>query len=83
VARDEQLIAVVKRFLQNAQEVDLNKWGNAVEATSHRVGFVLCGDLEVSAKMVSMEPVVVGGPQAKDKIKRSSSSTPSARSTSR
>lgn len=65
----EQLHMVVKRFLQNAAEVDLVKWGNAVEATGHRVGFVLCGDLEVAAKMVSMEPVAVGGPQAKDKIK--------------
>jgi hypothetical protein len=65
----EQLHQVVKRFLQNAGEVDLNKWGHAVEATGHRVGFVLSGDLEVAARMVSMEPVTVGGPQAKDKIK--------------
>jgi tetratricopeptide (TPR) repeat protein len=65
----EQLHVVVKRFLQNPTEVDLAKWGNGVEATGHRVGFVLCGDLEVAAKMVSMEPVAVGGIQAKDKIK--------------
>jgi hypothetical protein len=65
----EQLHQVVKRFLQNAGDVDLNKWGHAVEATGHRVGFVLSGDLEVAARMVSMEPVTVGGPQAKDKIK--------------
>ena len=65
----EQLHHVVKRFLQAGQDVDLVRWGNAVEATSHRVGFILCGDLEVAARMVSMEPVVVGGPQAKDKIK--------------
>ena len=42
---------------------------DAVDATSHRIGFVICGDLEVAARMVSMEPVVVGGPQVKDKIK--------------
>jgi hypothetical protein len=65
----EALHQVVKRFLQNAQEVDLVKWANAVEATGHRVGFILCADLEVAAKMVSMEPAVVGAPQAKDKIK--------------
>jgi tetratricopeptide (TPR) repeat protein len=65
----EQLHQVVKRFLQSAPEVDLNRWGHAVEATAHRVGFILCGDLEVAARMVSMEPVTVGGPQAKDKIK--------------
>jgi hypothetical protein len=65
----EQLHQVVKRFLQHAGEVDLNKWGHAVELTSHRVGFILSGDLDVAARMVSMEPVQVGGPQAKDKIK--------------
>src|SRR5262249_23653837 len=43
----EQLHSVVKRFLQHATEVDLSRWGHAVEATTHRVGFLLCGDLEV------------------------------------
>jgi hypothetical protein len=65
----EQLVMVVNRFIQSAPEVNLSKWGHAVDATSHRVGFVVCGDLEVAARMVSMEPVVVGGPQVKDKIK--------------
>jgi hypothetical protein len=65
----EQLHHVVRQFLQKATDVDLVKWGNAVEATAHRVGFILCGDLEVAAKMVSMEPAQVGGPQAKEKIK--------------
>jgi hypothetical protein len=65
----EQLHAVVGRFLQAAPEVNMAQWGHAVEATSHRVGFVICGDLETAARMVSAEPTVVGGPQAKDKIK--------------
>jgi golgin subfamily B member 1 len=65
----EELARVVKLFLDNAPEVNLGKWGHAVDATSHRAGFVLCGDLEVAARMVSAEPVVVGGPQVKDKIK--------------
>ncbi|HET9624577.1 MAG TPA: hypothetical protein VFP84_24585, partial [Kofleriaceae bacterium] len=65
----EQLGAVVARFVQAAPEINLAKWGHAVDATSHRAGFVVCGDLEVAARMVSAEPVVVGGPQVKDKIK--------------
>jgi tetratricopeptide (TPR) repeat protein len=65
----EQLGAVVGRFIQAAPEINLAKWGHAVDATSHRAGFVVCGDLEVAARMVSAEPVVVGGPQVKDKIK--------------
>jgi tetratricopeptide (TPR) repeat protein len=65
----EQLGAVVNRFIQAAPEINLSKWGNAVDATAHRVGFIICGDLEVAAKIVSVEPVVVGGPQVKDKVK--------------
>ena len=65
----EQLGMVVDRFLKAAPKVDMAQWGHAVEATGHRVGFILCGDLETAARMVSGEPTVVGGPQAKDKIK--------------
>jgi hypothetical protein len=70
----EQLHIVVKRFIAKqtepgAEPLDLVKWGYAVEATAHRVGFLLCGDLEVAAKMVQMEPVQVGGPQARDKVR--------------
>ncbi|MGE5186228.1 MAG: tetratricopeptide repeat protein, partial [Acidobacteriota bacterium] len=65
----EQLAMVVQKFIQAAPEINLAKWGHAVDAVSHRAGFVVCGDLEVAARMVSAEPVVVGGPQVKDKIK--------------
>jgi hypothetical protein len=65
----EQLGAVVQRFIQASPEINLAKWGHAVDAVSHRAGFVVCGDLEVAARMVSAEPVTVGGPQVKDKIK--------------
>lgn len=65
----EQLAAVVNRFVQAAPEINLAKWGHAVDATSHRAGFVICGDLEVAARVISSEPVTVGGPQVKDKIK--------------
>ena len=65
----EQLGAVVQRFVQAAPEINLAKWGHAVDAVSHRAGFVVCGDLEVAARMISSEPVTVGGPQVKDKIK--------------
>ena len=60
---------VVQRFLQSSSGVDLARWGHAVDATSYRAGFVVSGDLEVAARMVSAEPVAMGGPQVKDKIK--------------
>ena len=65
----EQLGAVVQRFLARGEQIDLNRWLLGVEQTSNRVGFIICNDLEVAAKMVSTEPVVVGGLQAKDKVK--------------
>lgn len=65
----EQLAAVVQRFMQAAPEVNLSKWGHSVDAATYRMGFVLCGDLEVASRLASADPVVVGGPQAKDRIK--------------
>ncbi len=65
----EQLGALVQRFIQATPESDMAAWGHAVDATSHRAGFVTCGDLGISARAVAVEPVVVGGPTAKQKVK--------------
>jgi len=65
----EQLALVVQRFMQTKSDADINKWTQAVELSAHRAGFVLCNDLETAAKMVSTEPVPVGGMSAKDKIR--------------
>jgi tetratricopeptide (TPR) repeat protein len=65
----EQLGLVVHRFLQAAPEVNLKTWGNAVEASSFRAGFVVCGDLEVAARMISLQPTVVGGATPKERVK--------------
>jgi tetratricopeptide (TPR) repeat protein len=65
----EQLAMVVKKFFETRTEADLGKFATAVELTAARAGFILCNDLDVAAKMVSQEPVAVGGMQAKDKIK--------------
>jgi hypothetical protein len=65
----EQLGALVQRFIQTSPEINLAKWGHAVDAVSHRAGFVVCGDLETAARAVATEPVVVGGPTIKNKLK--------------
>ncbi len=65
----EQLAAVVQRFVQATPEINLAKWGHAVDALSHRAGFVVCGDLAVSARAVAVDPVVVDGPTIKDKVR--------------
>ena len=65
----EQLGTIVQRFIKATPEVNVAKWGHAVDAASHRAGFVVCGDLELAARAVAAEPVVVDGPTVKDKVK--------------
>ncbi len=65
----EQLAMVVQRFVSVRAEADLHKFARCVDLTGMRAGFVLCNDLETAARMVSAEPVPVGGLQPKDKIR--------------
>jgi golgin subfamily B member 1 len=53
----EQLRGAVARFLEAASTPDLAVWADAVEATARRAGFVMCGDLDVAARISSAEPV--------------------------
>jgi golgin subfamily B member 1 len=66
----EQLGALVQRFVEATPEINLAKWGYAVDAVAHRAGFVMCGDLEVAARAVVAEPIAIDGPTSKDKIKQ-------------
>ncbi|HET9990580.1 MAG TPA: tetratricopeptide repeat protein, partial [Kofleriaceae bacterium] len=66
----EQLGAVVQHLVQSAADIDLAKWSYAVDAAAHRAGLVMCGDLDVAARAVVTEPVVVDGPTSKDKVKQ-------------
>src|SRR5262249_9230112 len=38
----EQLGAIVQRFVQATPEINLARWCHAVDAVSHRAGFVVC-----------------------------------------
>lgn len=64
----EQLAVVVNRFLKDMPEINLAQWGFAVDYATSRAGFVVSGDLEVAARIVSSEPTVVGGPQVNHKV---------------
>ena len=68
-AQSEQLAGLVRKFAQNQSAVDLQKWWTMVELTANRVGFVLCNDLEVAARMISLEPAGIGAMTPKDKVK--------------
>ncbi|MBV8760871.1 MAG: hypothetical protein JO257_26490 [Deltaproteobacteria bacterium] len=65
----EQLGTLAQRFIEATPAIDTAAWGHAVDSASHRAGFVTCGDLGVAARTVAGEPVVVGGPTAKQKVK--------------
>ena len=65
----EQLAMLVQRFLKAGAELDVAKWGHAVDAATHRVAFALCGNLDIAAQAIAAEPTVVGGPSAKDKLR--------------
>ncbi|MBK9070666.1 MAG: tetratricopeptide repeat protein [Myxococcales bacterium] len=65
----EQLAQVVRSFLSHESKVNLAEWGQAAEAVSQRAGFVLCGDLEVAAKLISADPSAGGQNAVKERIK--------------
>jgi tetratricopeptide (TPR) repeat protein len=65
----EQLAAVVQRFVTNKGEADIHKWANAVDMTATRMGFLICNDLEIAARIVQSEPVSIGVADPKDKIR--------------
>jgi golgin subfamily B member 1 len=64
----EQLATVVNRFLKDMPEINLAQWGFSVDYATCRAGFIVSGDLEVAARVVSSEPTVVGGPQVNHKV---------------
>ncbi|MEO8841998.1 MAG: hypothetical protein ABI591_30220 [Kofleriaceae bacterium] len=66
----EQLGALVQKFIQATPEINLARWGYAVDAVAQRAGFVMCGDLEVAARAVAAEPIAIDGPTSKDKVKQ-------------
>jgi hypothetical protein len=65
----EQLAVVVQRFLETKAEADLHKWSNAVDYTSSRAGFLVCNDLEVAARLVQAEPMMIGSVEPKNKVR--------------
>jgi tetratricopeptide (TPR) repeat protein len=65
----EQLASVVQRFIETKAEADLHVWSNAVDYTATRAGYLMCGDLDVAARLVQTEPVAVGSVEPKEKIR--------------
>lgn len=49
--------------------MNIKKWFQSVELTANRAGFLLCGDLDVSKKMIAMEPGLPGDVAPTEKLK--------------
>jgi tetratricopeptide (TPR) repeat protein len=65
----EGLRKVVKIFMDQGGQVNLKKWFQAVELTACRAGFLLSGDLDVTRKMITMEPGLPGDVTPTEKLK--------------
>src|SRR5204863_9282076 len=60
---------VVKRFVEDGAKADIKKWMQTSDITAIRAGFVLCGDLEMAAKLIRGEQVVAGDLAPSEKLK--------------
>ncbi len=65
----EGLRKVVKYFLEQGGSSNIKKWYQSVELTAARAGFLMCGDLEITRKMLGMEPGLPGDLSPAEKLK--------------
>ncbi len=55
-AQTEALRSIGKRFVEAGGSTDIKRWMQTVELTGCRAGFLLCNDLETSARMIQSLP---------------------------
>ncbi len=65
----EGLRLVVKRFIDEGAKANIKRWNQAVELTACRAGLIVCGDLEISRKLIGAEAPLPGDSTAADKMK--------------
>ena len=65
----EHLRLVVKRFIEEGAKANIKRWNQAVELTACRAGMLVCGDLEISKKLIGAEAQAPGDLSAADKMK--------------
>lgn len=59
-AAREQLRSIAHRLVEPGRSLDVGRWMRAVELTSYRVGYLLCGDLRIAGQMISQEMAPLG-----------------------
>ncbi|HEY2406375.1 MAG TPA: tetratricopeptide repeat protein [Polyangiaceae bacterium] len=65
----EGLRMVVKRFIDEGAKANIKRWNQAVELTACRAGMIVCGDLDISKKLIGAEAQLPGDLSAADKMK--------------
>jgi hypothetical protein len=65
----EQVGAVARKLNADPNNGVLVGWRTATDLTANRVGFILCNDLEVAAKMVATESSPFTTLSAKDRLR--------------
>ena len=65
----EGLRLVVKRFIDEGAKANIKRWNQSVELTACRAGLIVCGDLEISKKLIGAEAQLPGDLSAADKMK--------------
>ncbi|MEZ4234442.1 MAG: hypothetical protein R3B89_35040, partial [Polyangiaceae bacterium] len=65
----EHLRAVVKRFIEEGAKANIKRWVQAAELTQLRAGLLVCGDLSIARKIITMEPAMPGDLSPEEKIK--------------
>jgi golgin subfamily B member 1 len=65
----ESLRVVVQRWMEEGAKADLKRWMQAIEITAARAGLLLCADLEIAKKILSVEPQLPGDLSPAEKMK--------------
>ncbi len=65
----EHLSMVVSQLLQSQADLNTNKWVRGVDFSTTRVGFLMCNDLEVAARLIQAEAMTIGMADPREKIR--------------
>jgi hypothetical protein len=65
----EALAAAVKRWMNDGSTANIKRWMQAVELTAVRAGFVACGDLEISKRILAAESQLPGDLSPAEKMR--------------
>jgi hypothetical protein len=64
-----QLTKSVRQFLQRGTPVDIEAWLNAVDHTTTRFGFIMCGELALAGSCVRYGPIQIGSSDDDTKLR--------------